>query len=223
MYSKTRVFGLRKIKLLLVASIAISLLFVISVSAETISDKLSGRILLQVEDKGQAWYIEPDSLARVFLGRPADAFRVMRELGLGISEENYTKFNGIAPERLAGKILLRVESYGEAYYVNPLDLSMYYLGRPSDAFSLMREFGLGISNQNLSEISVVSGFEEIDYLVSEISRVEEVIHEEEILEEVILEDELILDLTEKEFGTSSDIVLREVILGEVKKNSKNNG
>ena len=31
-------------------------------------------------------------------------------------------FNGYAPSKLSGKILLRVEASGEAYYVNPSDI-----------------------------------------------------------------------------------------------------
>jgi len=46
---------------------------------------------------------------------------------------------------LNGRILLQVEDLGQAWYVNPLDASRYYLGRPDDAFSLMRRFGLGVS------------------------------------------------------------------------------
>ncbi|MFA4941899.1 MAG: CARDB domain-containing protein, partial [Patescibacteria group bacterium] len=45
---------------------------------------------------------------------------------------------------LKGKIILKVESKGEAYYVNPGENKMYYLGRPDDAFSAMRNLGIGI-------------------------------------------------------------------------------
>src|SRR3989339_24299 len=55
-------------------------------SAATLAERLSGKILLQVEDAGQAWYVEPGTGKRAFLGRPDDAFRIMRELGLGISD-----------------------------------------------------------------------------------------------------------------------------------------
>lgn len=51
----------------------------------------------------------------------------MKELGLGIAEKDYQKLKKnhyLAPKRLAGKILLRVEAKGEAYYVNP-DSSKY--------------------------------------------------------------------------------------------------
>jgi len=128
--------------------------------AQDLSEKLSGRILLQVESVGQAWYVDPKTSERAFLGRPADAFRIMRELGLGISEKDYNSFAGYAPSRLSGKILLRVEAKGEAYYVFPDDLKMYYLGRPADAFNLMREKGLGITNEDLNKVSVFQKYKE---------------------------------------------------------------
>lgn len=128
-----------------------------SAQAANLVTRLSGRILLQVESNGEAWYVNPDDELRYYLGRPEDAFNLMRELGLGISEANYNVFinnNEKASYNLRGKILLRVEANGEAYYVNPLDLKMHYLGRPADAFSVMRSLGLGISNNDLSSISV---------------------------------------------------------------------
>jgi len=120
--------------------------------ASGLSGKLSGRILLQVESKGEAWYVNPKNEYRYYLGRPNDAFEIMRELGLGISNKDFDSFKGYAPKRLSGKILLKVEDSGKAYYVNPLDLKMHYLGRPADAFSLMRNLGLGISNNDIAQI-----------------------------------------------------------------------
>lgn len=131
--------------------------------AEDLSTKLSGKILLQVEDKGQAWYVDPVTKQRAFLGRPNDAFKIMRELSLGISEDNYWKYKGVAPKNLSGRILLRVEANGEAYYVNPSDLKMHYLGRPADAFSVMRTLGQGISNANLASIIINNQYKEVDY------------------------------------------------------------
>jgi len=127
--------------------------------AQDLNSQVRGKILLQVETKGEAWYVNPDNNERYYLGRPADAFKLMRELGVGISNADYNKFQAKAPVRLAGKILLRVESNGEAYYVNPVDLKPYYLGRPTDAFNLMRQLGLGISNKNLEQIRIRAGYE----------------------------------------------------------------
>lgn len=120
--------------------------------ASGIVDRLQGRIVLQTEENGEAWYIDPILRTRVFLGRPADAFRVMRERGLGISNTDFSAFRGVAPEKLRGRILLQVELNGEAWYVNPVDLNLHYLGRPTDAFDIMRNLGLGISNSDIVKI-----------------------------------------------------------------------
>ncbi|MDI3496058.1 MAG: hypothetical protein PWQ35_79 [Patescibacteria group bacterium] len=116
---------------------------------------LAGRILLQVEAHGEAWYVEPVSSKRYYLGRPHDAFALMQNLGLGVKTGELKNFLATqAPRRLSGKILLQVEDKGQAYYVNPLDLKLYYLGRPADALALMRQLGLGISNADLENIAL---------------------------------------------------------------------
>lgn len=66
--------------------------------------------------------------------------------------------------RLMGKILLRVQHRGEAWYVNPDNGQRYFLGRPQDAFNLMRSLGLGISNDDLFDIPLASGnYDEITF------------------------------------------------------------
>ncbi len=119
--------------------------------------RLKGHILLQVENNGEAHYYYPDNNKRYYLGRPADAFAIMRELGLGIKHSELAGYLGYKfPSRLSGKIMLNVEQNGEAYYVYPKDLKGYYLGRPADAFAIMRELGLGITNSNLDLISTAN-------------------------------------------------------------------
>lgn len=192
--------------------------------AENLAQTMAGRILLQVESHGEAWYVSQDNLMRYYLGRPQDAFNVMRERGLGITNADIAKlpvgliantekdmdgdglgdtleiavgtsindpdtdrdgFNdkeeitrgynpngpGAQPasaalvRRLSGRILLQVESHGEAWYLNPADGKRYFLGRPQDAFNVMRTLGTGISNRDLGQIETftpnyaVSGFE----------------------------------------------------------------
>jgi len=58
--------------------------------------------------------------------------------------------------RLAGKILLQVEENGEAWYINPANQQRYFLGRPNDAFELMRKLGLGIANKDLEQIPIAT-------------------------------------------------------------------
>lgn len=113
--------------------------------------KYVGYIFLAVEKNGEAYYYYPVDKKGYFLGRPADAFNIMRTLGLGATHEfiqNTTYF----PTSVSGKILLDVESHGEAYYIYPKDRKKYYLGRPDDAFAVMRNLGLGITNANLSAL-----------------------------------------------------------------------
>ena len=130
-------------------------LFVLPAEAK---EELKGKILLQVESHGEAWYVLPDNSERVYLGRPYQAFMIMRDYGLGISSQDLDKYleDGF-PVRLLGKIVLAVEKHGEAYYINPDNLQGYYLGRPNDAFSIMRSLGLGISNSDLLNIIIREG------------------------------------------------------------------
>jgi hypothetical protein len=111
--------------------------------------------LLQVEASGEAWYVNPIDNKRYFLGRPTDAYDLMRRFGLGISNSNFNALdsNPNAYSALAGRILLKVEDSGKAYYFDPLDLKLYYLGRPIDAFNVIRSRGLGISNLDIDKLS----------------------------------------------------------------------
>jgi len=185
---------------------------VFQVNAATMAQTLKGKILLQVEEKGEAWYVNPTDAKRYYMGRPADAYSLMRSLGVGITNSDLTKIqvadvnlggkdsdgdgladsvelgfgtridsidtdadgyddkteiiNGYSPltelqdkiidldfvEMNKGKIFLQVESLGEAWYINPDDGKRYFLGKPDDAFNIMRQLGLGISNQDLEQI-----------------------------------------------------------------------
>ena len=129
---------------------------------DAVIDRVRGRIVLNVEGAGEAWYISPLDDLRYSLGRPEEAYTLMRRFGLGISDENLALIPraGMAGsgdmalrQRLAGRILLQVQSHGEAWYVEPVTLRRYYLGRPQDAFDVMRGTGLGVTREDLAHIS----------------------------------------------------------------------
>lgn len=135
--------------------------------AATSTNRFSGRIYLQVESHGEAWYVNPVNIQRYYLGRPADMFVVMRKLGLGITNANLRKIptttnavnvDQVLVDRLRGRILLQVESKGEAWYVSPDDGRRYFLGSPSEAFALVRSFGQGILDKTLFTIKQADGF-----------------------------------------------------------------
>ncbi len=189
-------------------------LFSSSVLAQTsLGQKLNGKILLSIEENGEAWYVFPSDQNRYYLGKPADAFDVLKNLGKGISNEDLKKIptgfiesneldsdsdglsdnleialgtdpqnkdsdedgfndqteiennynpngdgkiaidNDLTKKHL-GKIFLQTEKNGEAWYIDPLSQKKYYLSRPKIAFEAMRQFGLGISIENLSQITI---------------------------------------------------------------------
>jgi hypothetical protein len=118
-----------------------------------IAKRMSGGILLQVEKNGEGWYVSPGDQKKYYLGRPTDAFDIMRKLGLGVKHD-FIATNATFPDRVLGKILIDVEDNGKAYYIYPKDKKAYYLGRPEDAFKVMRELGLGITNSDIRKIEV---------------------------------------------------------------------
>lgn len=125
-------------------------------SGRDVCDELKGKILLQVEGSGEAWYVHPDTGKRIFLGRPDDAFKIMCATGVGVSNQDLQRFSRRAPDRLSGRILLQTEDKGQGYYVDPSDNELKYLGRPDDAFKIMKESALGISNNDLEKIEIDS-------------------------------------------------------------------
>lgn len=176
-------------------------------------DRVRGRILLQVESHGEAWYVNPKDNKRFYLKDGATAYSLMREAGLGISNVDLAKipvgfedrFNdtdsdgdGLADKlemglgtdpnkadtdgdgvndraeilagnnplgagtlsqdnslanRLKGKIVLQVQSRGEAWYIDPSDGKRYYMRDGDAAYQIMRFRSLGITNSDLSKIA----------------------------------------------------------------------
>lgn len=133
-----------------------------SAADDSLVKRLSGRILLQTESYGRAWYITPTNGTRYYLKDGLTAYEIMRTLGLGITNTDLAKIpttttgqrNGKLAGRLSGRILLQVENRGEAWYVNPLDGLRYYLKDGEAAYALMKKFALGVSNADLRTIPV---------------------------------------------------------------------
>lgn len=185
---------------------------VLTVKDKKMYTRLRGNILIKVESKGEAYYVNPMTETSHYLGRPADAFRVMREQGIGITNNNLEKISigvgnlsgldsdqdGLSDAfedaigtdknkkdtdgdgyddknelendynlkgagksnadinlgaKHKGKIFLQIEGKGEAWYVNPTNSKRYFLGRPKDAFEIMRGLGMGISNKDFDKLN----------------------------------------------------------------------
>ncbi|NQV13325.1 MAG: lamin tail domain-containing protein [Parcubacteria group bacterium] len=125
------------------------------------SEHLKGYILLQVENNGEAWYIDPQDGYRYYLARPTDAFNIMRLLGLGATHADIEKIPSnlhndsdlLFANMHIGEILLDVERNGEAWYIYPGDMWGYYLDRPGTAFQVMRNTGLGATDSTVMGIT----------------------------------------------------------------------
>lgn len=166
----------------MLAMSAISIAFVVPAPVFAVNDslakRLNGRILLQVESYGRAWYVNPTDNTRYYLKDGAMAYEIMSSLGLGISNSDLAKIpsdatgprNSKLTSRLSGRILLQVQNHGEAWYVNPIDGRRYYLKDGETAYSLMKKFALGVSNADLraipmnpSQIAQDTAFDDVAY------------------------------------------------------------
>lgn len=125
------------------------------VKAADLTSKLKGRILLQVESKGEAWYVNPKDSKRYYMANGSEAYNIMRNLGVGVTNKDLTKIKGDKnfAKKQAGKILLQVESKGEAYYIDINGIA-HYLKDGNAAYQAMRQLGLGVKNSDLAKISL---------------------------------------------------------------------
>lgn len=138
-----------KFKIFLIA--AICFLFFPGTQVQA-ANNLSGKILLQTQDRGQAWYVSPSNQQRYPLKADATSFLVLSRLGLGISNRDFNALQKSTPTRLLGRILIKVEDKGKAFYLDPKSKKLYPLNKPADITSIIKNTGLGISNANLAKI-----------------------------------------------------------------------
>ncbi len=140
-------------------------------SDPTLISRVKGYILLQVQEHGEAWYVDPVSQKRSYMKDGAVAYEMMRSFGLGITDADLNKIpksntteeiknassvcasNSLA-NRLKGRILLQVQQNGEAWYVYPKNCRMIYMKDGASAYEIMRYLGLGITNADLDKISL---------------------------------------------------------------------
>lgn len=140
----------------------------LALTSETMFDRLRGRIILRAESRGQAYYVHPRLKLMYYLGRPADALRIMRGEGEGISNKDLEKIPAALPGaddtpviflnsdafavHNSGRIFLQTEEKGEAWYLNPEDRQRYFLGSPEDAWGIMRRLSLGIGENDFNDL-----------------------------------------------------------------------
>jgi len=122
---------------------------------EKLTARLLGRILLQVEEHGEAWYVNPKDVKKYYMANGAEAYRIMRYLSIGITNADLKKVMSDKEfaKKHSGKIFLQVEAHGEAYYIDT-EGKAHYLQNGESAYATMRDLGLGITNENLRKIEI---------------------------------------------------------------------
>lgn len=140
-------------------------------SGSTANFGLKGKILLQVQQHGEAWYIHPVTGLRYYMKDGPTAYGMMRNFGLGITDKNLTSIPGVqsvaelkssssacgsnaAASKLRGQILLQVQQHGEAWYVDASKCRRIYLKDGAAAYALMRFLGVGITDADLAKLKI---------------------------------------------------------------------
>ncbi len=151
--------------------LALPTVMVAAAPAQTLADRLKGHILLQVQSRGEAWYVVPTDGKRYYMKDGATAYQMMRKFSLGITDADLAKMPSVATTAdmkasasicagnafaagLRGKILLQVQKRGEAWYVDPGKCRIIYMADGSAAYAIMRYLSLGITNADLAQIPV---------------------------------------------------------------------
>jgi len=118
-----------------------------------ISNTLRGKILLQVELHGEAWYVNPKDGKRYYMANGDKAYNIMRDMGVGITNIDLEQIrnNKTSAKKHSGKIFLQVEDLGQAYYIDFNGVA-HYLKDGAAAYEIMRSLSLGITNLDLDKI-----------------------------------------------------------------------
>ncbi|MEY4744233.1 MAG: nuclease ue [Candidatus Parcubacteria bacterium] len=130
--------------------------------AATVADAESGKILLDVSSHGEAWYVNPQSRMRVYLGRPAEALDRLRERAAFVSFDNISRLSDDAAKPCedaayakaeSGLVLAPDDVIGAAWYVDPATGIRRRLATPADAWEVMRQ-GIPATKATLKAIPI---------------------------------------------------------------------
>ncbi|MFA6099980.1 MAG: hypothetical protein WC750_03840 [Patescibacteria group bacterium] len=134
-----------------------------------LAKSMQGRILLQVESHGEAWYVRSKDLKRYYMKDGAAAYSIMRFFSLGIADVDLAKIPQVSNtaemkaatsacasnslgNRFRGEILLQVQQHGEAWYVDPVKCRAIYMKDGAVAYEVMRFLGFGAFTRDLEKI-----------------------------------------------------------------------
>jgi hypothetical protein len=138
-------------------SLVIILLGITLVSAvnydQALSNRLKGKLLLAVEDKGRIWYVNPTDLKKYEVTF-ANALSLFKKLSLGITNKDLNQISEtkstILGNKLKGKLLLAVEDKGRIWYIDSNGLK--HEATWNNLMDLFKKLSIGIANTDLNKI-----------------------------------------------------------------------
>lgn len=112
-----------------------------------------GKVLLDVEGRGQLWYVDPFTGRRYAISRGDDISAAARTLGRGISERDAAALPGSATARsLAGSFFIHTELRGAISYLNPRTLKLEQLTADAAGIQALARIATGIRQRDLEGI-----------------------------------------------------------------------
>jgi hypothetical protein len=155
----------RLITLCAMLSMVLGLALPVAAAPQTLQERLKGYFLLSVENRGEIWYVYPETGKRSHVANANVAWDLIKTNMVGITNADLARLplpkqapkdkQGAAlRDRLRGRFLLAVESKGEVWFVNPHDGYRYFLGTGEDTYQEVKRIALGIRLSDLQQIPV---------------------------------------------------------------------
>jgi len=127
--------------------------------AAAVPAELIGRVVLDVSSHGEAWYVNPQSNMRVYLGRPAEALdRLVARAFLvnymhieRLAERSGDDYDAEYAAQVAGYIMAPNDLVGAAWYIDPDTQLRRRLATANDAWEIMRT-GMPVDSAVLASI-----------------------------------------------------------------------
>lgn len=135
-----------------------------TVRSETAIQQYKGRFLLLNGDQNQVWYIYPGNNQRFYLGNAERGLAVMRRLGKEVGAAELAKLpiadsgtigDANYQRQMAGYVVTNNKGF---WYVHPQNLMRYYLNSAEDFNHLVSRFGVSITTENLTAITLATSF-----------------------------------------------------------------
>jgi len=126
---------------------------------DKLAERLSGKLLLQTQLRGQLWYVNPADHKRYYLGKENEAFRFIQRIAISTSSEqmvDYEYFDQKYPKYLSGRFL--TGNLEDVCYIDPIALTSACFQTIDQAYELIKTKALGVSNNDLRSLAVGDPF-----------------------------------------------------------------